>query len=149
MNAYDAVTVGETFEFGGYQFTAERIKRFAGAWDPQLFHTDEAAAAAGPFGALVASGWHTAAVMMRLQVDYFRQSGGRPARFRISPGFNDLKWLKPVYAGDTIAFSGRIAGKRLSRSRPGHGIVTTEFSGVNQNAALVFAMTAHALMAVD
>ncbi len=149
MSAFDAITVGETFAVGSYEFTAERIKTFARDWDPQPFHVDEQAAAQSSFGALIASGWHTAAVMMRLQVDYFRERGGEHPRFGVSPGFDDLKWIKPVYAGDRIAYSGRIIAKRRSQSRPGMGVVTTEFSGANQNGEPVFEVTAHVMVSLD
>jgi len=149
MSAFDAITVGERFEFGSYDFTAERIKAFARDWDPQPFHVDEEAAAKSAFGGLIASGWHTAAVMMRLQVDYFRDRGTARPRFGVSPGFDDLKWLKPVYAGDRVTYSGRVLAKRRSQSRPGMGIVTTEFSGVNQNGEPVFEVTAHVMVSVD
>ena len=146
MSAFADIAVGDRFRFGAYEFTAERIKRFAAAWDPQRFHLDEAAAVDGPFGRLTASGWHTASVMMRLQVDYFRGLPD-PPRFGPSPGFDDLKWLKPVYAGDRIAYAGRVVAKRLSRSRPGLGIVSMEFSGDNQDGDPVFRMTAHVFVA--
>ncbi len=149
MNAFDAMTVGETFEFGSYDFTADRIKAFARDWDPQPFHVDEEAAARSSFGGLVASGWHTAAVMMRLQVDYFRGLGAGRPRFGVSPGFDDLRWIKPVYAGDRITYSARMVAKRRSQSRPGMGVVTTAFSGVNQKGETVFAVTAHVMMSLD
>ena len=146
MSAFDAITVGQTFTFGSYEFTAERIKAFARNWDPQLFHVDEEAAAKSTFGGLIASGWHTVAAMMRLQVDYFRGLGADSPRFGVSPGFDDLKWLKPVYAGDRVTYSGRVLAKRLSQSRPGTAIITTEFSGVNQDGEPVFAVTAHVIV---
>jgi acyl dehydratase len=149
VSAFDAIAVGQTFAFGSYDFTAERIKAFARDWDPQPFHTDEAAAAKSAFGGLIASGWHTASAMMRLQVDYFRGLGAERPRFGVSPGFDDLKWIKPVYAGDRITYSGRVVAKRRSQSRPGMGIVTTEFSGVNQNGEPVFAVTAHVMMSLE
>ena len=147
MTAFDRITVGETFEFGSYEFTAERIKRFANAWDPQPFHVDEAAGAQSHFGGLVTSGWHTASVLMRRQVDYFAGHPSAP-RFGPSPGFDDLKWLKPVCAGDRVAFSGRVAGKRHSRSRPGFGIVSMAFFGTNQNGQSVLSMTGHVFVAM-
>ncbi len=146
MSAFDTITVGQTFAFGSYEFTAERIKAFARDWDPQPFHVDEEAAAKSTFAGLIASGWHTVAAMMRLQVDYFHGLGADSPRFGVSPGFDDLKWLKPVYAGDRITYSGRVVAKRLSQSRPGTGIITTEFSGVNQNGEPVFAVTAHVIV---
>jgi acyl dehydratase len=149
VSAFEVLAIGDTAEFGSYEFTAERIKRFAEAWDPQPFHVDEAAAEKSAFGGLVASGWHTCSAMMRLQIDYFAEPGRPRPSFRISPGFEDLKWLKPVFAGDRVTYSGRVIAKRLSRSRPGMGIVTSEIAGVNQNGERVFTVNAHIFMSVD
>jgi acyl dehydratase len=149
MSAYDAITVGETATFGTYEFTAERIKAWARRWDPQRFHVSEAEAAKSIYGALIASGWHTCAVMMRLQVDHFAHRPGPKIRFGPSPGFENLKWLKGVYAGDKVTYSGRVTEKRLSQSRPGLAIITTEFTGVNQNGETVMSMTAHVFVAVE
>lgn len=147
MSDFNSIAIGATAEIGTYDFTAERIKHFAREWDPQHFHVDEAAAAKSPFGALCASGWHTASVMMRLQVDFFTRRGG--PRFGPSPGFDDLKWLRPVYAGDRVTYSARVVAKRRSRSRPAMGIVSTEFTGANQNGEPVFSMTAHVFLAAE
>jgi acyl dehydratase len=150
VTAYERIVVGEVYQYGSHTFTAEEIKRFAGAFDPQPFHLDEEKAAAGPFGRLAASGWHTAAIMMRLFVTHSAREVERAAargepvpRFGPSPGFDDLKWLRPVFAGDTITYSGRIIGKRESQSRPGWGIVSMETTGVNQNGEPVFVFTGH------
>jgi len=150
VSAYDAIVVGDTAEFGSYDFTPERIKAWAVKWDPQRFHVSEDEAAKSIYGRLIASGWHTCAVLMRLQVDYFaaRTRAGSRFRFGPSPGFEDLKWLRPVYAGDRVAFSGRVVDKRLSQSRPGIAIVTTAFSGVNQSGDPVVTMTAHVFVLV-
>ena len=144
MSAYDAIRVGQRIDFGTFEFTAERIKTWARQWDPQPFHIDEAAAASTIYSGLIASGWHTCAVLMRLQVDYFKDwSHGAPLRFGPSPGFEDLKWLRPVSAGDRITYAGTVTEKRLSRSRPGMAIVSTEFSAANQKGETVLTMTAH------
>jgi acyl dehydratase len=150
MSAYEQIVVGEVHQYGSHTFAAEEIMRFAAAYDPQIFHADEAAASASHFGGLIASGWHTASAMMRLFVDHFSREGERAAargevspRFGPSPGFDDLQWLRPVHAGDTVAFAGKILAKRESRSRPGWGIVTIEITGANQRAEKVFALTAH------
>ena len=150
MSAYEQIVVGEVHQYGSHTFTAEEIMRFAAAYDPQTFHADEAAARDSHFGSLIASGWHTASAMMRLFVDHFAREGERATsrgevspRFGPSPGFDDLQWLKPVYAGDTIAFTGTIRAKRESRSRPGWGIVTMETTGVNQRGEKVFVVTGH------
>jgi acyl dehydratase len=156
MTAYERITIGDSVVFGAHRFTAEEIKRFAVAYDPQPFHTDEAAAAQSHFGALCASGWHTSAVMMRLFVKYFaseieraKARGETAPQLGPSPGFDDLKWMKPVYAGDEIAFSGTIVAKRESRSRPGWGIVSIETTGVNQKGEPVFAYTGHVFAAIS
>ena len=110
--AFDAIAIGRHFDFGVYEFTAERIKDYACQFDPQIFHLDEAAAEKSAFGGLCASGWHTASALMRLQVDYFAalaNQGETLPRFGMSPGFDNLKWLKPVYAGDRVAYSGTVA----------------------------------------
>jgi acyl dehydratase len=154
MTSYERMVVGESFACGSHLFTAEEIKRFAAAYDPQPFHIDEAAAAGTHFGALCASGWHTAAAMMRHFVDHLSgeieaaRARGEPApNLGPSLGFDALKWLKPVYAGDEVAFSGRIVAKRESASRPSWGIVSIESTGVNQRGETVFACTGHILVA--
>jgi acyl dehydratase len=134
------IALGETYAIGRYTFGADEIKAFAGRFDPQLFHLDEAAAEASHFGALCASGWHTAAVWMRLMVEYRRRMV-ELARARGEPvtgmgpalGFRDLKWLKPVYAGDTIDYASEVVEARASNSRPGFGLLTIRSTGVNQN----------------
>ena len=139
MRYFDDINVGDRMELGAHTFTAEDIKTFAAQYDPQAFHMDEAAAAKSHFGALCASGWHTIAVWMRLRVLYGRREdteraarGEVIARLGPSPGFRELKWLKPVYAGDTITFASEIAEKRPLRSRPGWGLVFARNTGTNQ-----------------
>jgi acyl dehydratase len=139
MDFFEDLEVGARDEIGAHTFTAEEIKRFAQAYDPQPFHLDEDAAAKSHFGGLLASGWHTQAVWMKLNVRHWqrqraeREAAGLPiARVGPSPGFDELKWLKPVYAGDTIAFVNEVVGKKLSRSMPGWGLVTFKMTGRNQ-----------------
>lgn len=145
MRFFEDIEVGWKRELGKHTFTAEEIKRFASRYDPQPFHIDEAEAAKSHFGALCASGWHTAAVCMRMIVDSAKQladsmaaRGEKVAKTGPSPGYTDLKWLKPVYAGDTIAFTSEVIEPRASESRPGWGIVKTRFSGRNQNGVPVY-----------
>jgi acyl dehydratase len=140
MKYFEDIEVGEVMEVGRHTFTAEDIKAFARRFDPQLFHVDEAAAARSHFGALCASGWHTAAVWMRLAIDARRRLI-EAARARGEPiaatgpalGIRDLKWLKPVYADDTIEYRSEVVETRPSNSRPGFGLMTILSSGVNQN----------------
>jgi acyl dehydratase len=154
MTTYERIVIGDAFDCGSHAFTAEEIKRFAVRYDPQAFHTDEVAAADTHFGALCASGWHTAAAMMRHFVDHLSaeieatRARGEPTR-NLGPalGVDTLKWQKPVYAGDTIYFAGRIVDKRASGSRPGWGIVSIETTGVNQDGDTVFSCVGHFLVA--
>ena len=140
MKYFEDVQVGDTHEVGRHTFSADEIKAFARRFDPQLFHLDEAAAERSHFGALCASGWHTALVWMRLMVDH-RRGLAEAARARGEPvaaigpalGFRDLKWLKPVYVGDTITYKAEVIEMRLSNSRPGSGLMTIRSTGTNQN----------------
>jgi acyl dehydratase len=140
MKYFEDVQVGDTDDVGRHTFNAEEIKSFARRFDPQLFHLDEAAAEASHFGALCASGWHTAVVWMRLMVDH-RRAMAEAARARGEPvaamgpalGFRELKWLKPVYVGDTIAYKTEVIETRPSNSRPDSGLMTIRSTGANQN----------------
>jgi acyl dehydratase len=139
------IVAGDTNELGSYTFTADDIIQFAKQFDPQRFHVDPEAAKHSLFGDLCASGWHTAAIWMKLMVahrDRVRADalarGERPARLGPSPGFTNLKWLRPVYAGDTITYRSTFTGARASASRPGWGLATHHNSGVNQRGEEVF-----------
>jgi acyl dehydratase len=136
---FEDIAVGERIELGSHTFTAEDIKAFARRYDPQPFHLDEAAAARSHFGALVASGWQTAAVWMRLMVDHHRREddarrarGEAVAELGPSPGVRELKWLRPVYAGDTVSYATEVIETRASNSRPGWGLMSIRNTGVNQ-----------------
>ncbi|HZP21337.1 MAG TPA: MaoC family dehydratase [Bauldia sp.] len=153
MNAYDQIAIGDIHVFGKHTFTAEGIRRFAAKYDPQVFHLDEEAARQSLFGGLCASGWHTAAVMMRLLVDYFdardakaRAAGQPPLVSGPSPGLDDLRWPNPVRPGDVVEFTARIVGKRLSKSRPGWGLLSMTTTGVKQTGEVVFMVTTHAFV---
>lgn len=150
MMFFEDVVVGEVAELGAHTFTAEEIKRFASAFDPQPFHMDEAAAEASHFGKLCASGWHTLATWMKLNVRYMQEvareratSGQAQAKLGPSPGFDELKWLKPVYVGDRISFETEVIGKRASRSRPGWGLVSMRSVGRNQAGEDVISFIGH------
>ncbi|MGH6665947.1 MAG: MaoC family dehydratase [Pseudolabrys sp.] len=140
MKFLEDIKLGERFDVGRHTFTAGDIKAFAARFDPQPFHVDEAAAARSHLGALCASGWHTAVAWMRLMVDYRRNlseaalARGEPVA-AIGPalGFRELKWLKPVYVGDTIDYSSEVVEARASKSRPRFGLLTIRSTGVNQN----------------
>jgi acyl dehydratase len=139
------IRVGDKTALGSHTFTAEAIKTFAQAFDPQPFHLDEADAARSHFGGLVASGWHTGSVCIRLivqnrmrQEEAMRARGEPVGRTGPSPGFRELKWLKPVYAGDTITFASEVIDARAVASRPGKGLVFARNTGTNQAGELVF-----------
>ncbi len=151
---YEDIIVGSTHDFGAHTFTRDEIKRFATLYDPQRFHTDEEAAAESLFGGLCASGWHTASVMIALLSRYLHReieqarSGGRPtAALGPSPGFDDLKWIRPVFPDDTITFVGEVTAKRASGSRPQWGLVSIETKGTNQKGEPVFSFTGHVFVA--
>ena len=136
--------IGVAVPLGAHTFDAESIKTFARKYDPQPFHIDEQAAKNSVFGGLCASGWHTAAVWMRMLVDAKRRASeamtarGEPiAAMGPALGFRDLQWLKPVYVNDTIEYHSEIVDKRTSNSRPGLGLVTIHSKGVNQKGDTV------------
>jgi acyl dehydratase len=139
MKFFDDLRVGDKVEVGRHTFTAAAIKSFAARFDPQPFHLDEAAAERSHFRKLCASGWHTACVWMRLLIEYRRREdedrrarGEAVAALGVSPGFRDLQWLKPVYVGDTVAYSSEVIELRPLASRPGWGLVASRSTGVNQ-----------------
>lgn len=150
MEFFEDIAIGATDEIGSFVFSAEEIKRFASAFDPQPFHTDEMLAETSHFGGLIASGWHTQAVWMKLNVAHWQRqraartaAGAANARIGPSPGFDTLKWLKPVRAGDEISFVNEVTGKRPSRSMPGWGLVTFRASGRNQAGEEVISFVGH------
>ena len=126
----DDFRVGQVERFGGYPVTREEVIDFAGRYDPQPFHLDDAAAAASPiFGRLSASGWHTAAMAMRMLVDHDRSMGRETLG---SPGIDQIRWLKPVYPGDTLRVESEVIEVRASRSRPEMGVVKARMTVFNQ-----------------
>ena len=142
---FEDVPIGEEIALGSHAFDAEAIKDFARQFDPQPFHLDEEAAAHSLFGGLAASGWHTAAGWMTCFVAWRKREaeemaarGERLARPGPSPGFRDMKWLKPVHPGDTISYRARVIDKVELRSRPEWGLVVSLNEGFNQKGELVF-----------
>ena len=134
--------VGHVFEVGSHCFTAEEIIGFARQYDPQAFHIDPVAAASSAFGGLVASGWHVVLVAMRLSCDaYLLRSAGMG-----SPGVDDLRWLKPVRAGDTITYRRTVREARPSNSKPGMGLINMVGDGTNQHGETVMTMSAWTMM---
>ncbi|HEY1546138.1 MAG TPA: MaoC family dehydratase [Xanthobacteraceae bacterium] len=144
MRYFEDLRVGERTELGSHTFTADEIKAFARRYDPQRFHVDEGEAARSHFGRLCASGWHTTAVYMRHFVDFeraeaerMRAGGETPAKAGPSPGIRELRWVRPVYAGDTISFAREVMELRDASRRPGWGLMVAHNTGINQNGELV------------
>lgn len=121
--------VGQTFGSGRLRVEKERIKAFAAEFDPQPFHLDEDAARRSIFGGLVASGWHTAALTMRLLVE----SEFKPAGGLIGAGIDEFRWPRPVRPGDELRVESEILEVRPSRSRPEQGLVKVKTTTMNQN----------------
>ena len=153
MRFFEDIQVGDRRELGSFTFTADNIKTFAAKFDPQRFHLDEEEGRKSLFGGLAASGWHVASVFMRLLVaDDQRRAkqlaarGEQVAMWGPSPGFRELRWIKPVLAGDTISFVNEVVSKRRSDSRPGWGILQGRNSGTNQRGEEVFSFLATAFV---
>jgi len=153
MRFFEDLEVGQRGELGSFTFTADAIKRFAEQYDPQPFHLDEEAGRASLFGGLAASGWHVAAVCMKLLVaDGQREAAeaaGRGEPVAVggpSPGFRDLRWLKPVLAGDTVSYAKVVESVRASDSRPEWGILQARNTGTNQRGEVVFSFLATAFV---
>jgi acyl dehydratase len=147
MNFFEDHVVGARFEVGTHTFTADEIRAFARQFDPQPFHLDEAAAAASHFGGLIASGWHTAAVCLRLMVEdrhrrqaELRRRGEPVAKTGPSPGLRNVQWPNPVRAGETITFAHEIVELRTLADRGNVGLRVARNSGVNRHGALVYSV---------
>jgi len=139
--SFEDMEVGSVSECGEHTFTHDEIVQFAQQFDPQPFHIDDAAAAASPYGGLIASGWHTCSVMMGLLV----RNAFAGSTSMGSPGIDDIRWLKPVRVGDTIRMTNSILDKRVSSSKPDRGIVSTEWTGINQHGETVITVRSKAL----
>jgi acyl dehydratase len=121
--------VGQTFGSGTLRIDQDRITAFAAEFDPQPFHLDDAAARNTLFGGLAASGWHTAALTMRIMLDgEFKPAGGV-----LGVGIDELKWPRPVRPGDTLRVHNEVLDVRESKSRPDHGLIKVRTTTLNQN----------------
>ena len=141
MRMAELYAFGEAVEIGSLTFTAEDIIRFARDFDPQPFHLDAELARKALFGGLCASGWHSSAGWMKCFVSFWagecRRLAGEgiePPKLGPSPGFTNLRWLKPVFADDTITYSVTLTASRELASRPGRLITTMLCAGRNQNS---------------
>lgn len=132
---FEDFPVGTVFEFGSVTLTESAIIAFAREFDPQTMHTDPVAAARGPTGGLIASGWHTVALMMRMYATHVLPADGLPA-----PGVDEVRWLQPVRPGDTLRIRVTIEAARVSRSKPDRGIIQPFSEVLNQHGEVVLTM---------
>ena len=144
MRYFEDLEVGAETDFGSYEVTREEVLEFARKYDPQPFHLSDEAAAGTHFGRLAASGWHTCAMTMAVIVNHMSQ--GEAQAGLGSPGVDELRWLKPVYPGDTLRVTGRIVDKTPSRSRPEIGTFRTQTIVTNQDDVPVMRMTSIVLI---
>jgi acyl dehydratase len=133
----DDLQPGQAWTTGSHTITADEVRDFAARFDPQPFHLDDAAARRSLFAGLAASGWHTAAVTMRLQVE-----GGPPIAGGLIGAGAQIDWPRPTYPGDTLRATCEIVAVRASRSRPDRGLVTMLTTTVNQRGEVVQTLTA-------
>lgn len=145
MKFFEDIAIGERVELGHWHVTAEATVAFARRYDPQGFHLEETEAAKTHFGRLSASGWQTAAMWMKHMIAHrdrvqaeMRARGEPVADMGPSPGFTDMRWLKPVFPGDRITFFTTATEARPSQSRPRWGLIRHLNEGVNQTGDLVF-----------
>ncbi len=132
---------GDVREFGGMVVEHDEIVRFATAYDPQPFHVDDEAARQSMFGGLIASGWHTAAMAMRMMCDAYLLRAASLG----SPGIEQLKWLKPVRPGDRLHMRLTVLESRELRSRPGVGLVKSRHEVINQDDDVVMQMEGYGM----
>ena len=143
LKYFEDLVVGTKASFGHYEVTREEVVEFASKYDPQPFHLSDEAAAQTYFGRLSASGWHTAAMAMRMAVENMK--GQRSASLG-SPGIDELRWLKPVYPGDTLRCETELLDKRVSQSRPEMGITKGRTTVFNQHDEPVMTFVANGLI---
>lgn len=143
MIYFEDLEIGAESDFGTYDVTREEVLEFARKYDPQPFHLSDEAAAKTHFGRIAASGWHTCAMTMAVIA---RKVVGQEQAGLGSPGVDELRWLKPVYPGDTLHVRGRIVDKTPSRSKPEIGSFRTETTVTNQDGVPVMRFTSIVLI---
>ncbi len=139
---FEDVKIGDAIEYGSKTLTKDEIINFAKKYDPQPFHVDEAAAKETIYGGIIASGWHTAAVTMRMMVDNMIDTKASLG----SPGIDNLRWHKPVFPGDTLRVRSEVTDKRRSKSRPTMGTTFGKLEVFNQNDELVMSFNSIGMM---
>ena len=138
---FEDFTPGWTFQNGPRTLTAEEIVAFAREWDPQSYHTDPEAARRSPYGGLIASGWQTAGVAMRLMCDGYLLETSCVG----SPGIDELRFVKPVRPGDALRFRSTVLAAAASQTKPQRGTVTFRWEVINQDDELVLSMVGRQL----
>jgi len=134
--------VGVRREIGSRTVDEAEVIRFAKEFDPQPFHIDKEAAAAGFYGGIIASGWHTCSMTMRLMVDGYLSDSAALG----SPGIDELRWLRPVRPGDTLTVYSTVAGVKVSTTKPDRAVMTTKTEVENQNGEVVLTMLGKTMM---
>ncbi|MCW5747914.1 MAG: MaoC family dehydratase [Alphaproteobacteria bacterium] len=142
LRYWEDYEVGKAYELGSKTVSEEEIIAFARQFDPQPFHVDRVAAEQSMFGGLIASGWHTCAINMRLMVDNYLH----PESSLGSPGLDEVRWPRPVRPGDTLTGQIRIVEKRESRSKPWMGLMVNDTSLRNQDGEVVLTIRATQLI---
>ena len=135
---------GAVHEYGPIAVEEDEVIAFAKRFDPQSIHTDPEAAARGPFNGLIASGWHSIGLLMRLFVEHYLSAVASLA----SPGVDEVRWIKPVRPGDRLRLRVSVTEARLSRSKPDRGIVHSFIEGINQADEVVVTFKAMNLLGV-
>ncbi len=138
---FDDLEIGATERFGRYEVTREEVIEFASKYDPQLFHLEDEAASKSIFGKIAASGWHTCGMMMRMQVDHWKETGFDKASLG-GAGMDELRWTKPVYPGDTLSCEVTLIEKIASKSKPDRGFIKSHWKVINQDNDVVLTLTA-------
>ena len=144
LSYFDDYVLGATYECGSVSVDQASIVAFGKEFDPQPFHVDPVAAAVGPYGGLIASGWHTAALVMRLLVDNYLSAESSLG----SAGLDELRWPAPVRPGDTLRVRATVVESRRSLSKPDRGIIKTVVDAVNTDGQTVMRATAINFMLV-
>jgi acyl dehydratase len=138
---FEDYPVGAVFTGGPISVSEQEILDFARRYDPQPMHVDKAAAEAGPFGGLIASGWHTGSLMMQMLARHFVPHGNLA-----SPGLDELRWVRPVRPGDRLSLRATVESARRSRSKPDQGVVISVVEVLNQDGKVVMSLKPISLM---
>ena len=141
---YEDLVVGQALRFGQQPVVREEVIDFASKYDPQPFHLDDAAAAKTHFGRLAASGWHTCGMTMAMLVRHFDETGHAGLG---AAGIDELRWMTPVYPGDTLSVEVLLLDKRRSAKRPEMGITRQQITTYNQHGEAVMRYIANAMIA--